>query len=120
MRARLGVRLQQIAEDGVRDEVEHVSRNVPQDHGPSAPVQALQALGLQDAADAVDGTPVQSLAGDADRAQGDVGATRHVTRKVQVLCRKGLKCDSEVMQCFPLEYVRSLRLLLEKTGFLMF
>lgn len=110
MRARLGVRLQQIAEDGVRDEVEHVSRNVPQDHGPSAPVQALQALGLQDAADAVDGTPVQSLAGDADGAQGDVGATRHVTRKVQVLCRKGLKCDSEVMQCFPLEYVRSLRL----------
>lgn len=74
MRARLGVGLQQVAEHGVRDEVEHVSRNVSQDHGTGPPVEALQALGLQDAADAVDGPSVQPLAGDVDRAQRDSGA----------------------------------------------
>lgn len=100
MRARLGVRLQQVAEDGVRDEVEHISRNVPQDHGPGPPVQALQALGLQDAADAVDGASVQCLAGDGDGTQGDVGAIRHVTRQMQVLCRNVMKCDWQVMQCW--------------------
>lgn len=65
--AGLGVWLQQVAEDGVGNEVEHVSWDVAQDHGAGAAVQALDALGLQDAADAVDGAAVQSLVGDADR-----------------------------------------------------
>lgn len=82
MRAGRGVGLQQVAEDGVRDEVERVSRNVPQDHGPGPPVQALQALGLQDAADAVDGPSVQPLAGDVHGAQGDVAAARDVAGEV--------------------------------------
>lgn len=87
--AGLGVRLQQVAEDGVGDEVEHVSRDVAQDHGAGAAVQALDALGLQDAADAVDGAAVQPLVSDADRAQRDVGAARHVPGQVQVLCGRG-------------------------------
>lgn len=91
MRARLGISLQQIAEDGVRDEVEDVSGDVPQQHGPGPPVQALQPLRLQDAADAVDGTSVESLTGNVDGAQRDVGAARYVTGKVQVLCRGGQK-----------------------------
>lgn len=89
MWARSVVRPQQVAEDGVRDEVERVSRYVPQDHGSGSSVQALEALGLQDAADAVDGPSVQLLlAGNADGAQTDVGAIRHVARKVEVLCLK--------------------------------
>lgn len=88
MRAGCGVWLQQVTEDGVRDEVEYVSRNVPQDHGPAAPVQALEALGLQDAADAVDGAAVESLVGDVDGAQRDVGAVGYVASKVQVLCKE--------------------------------
>lgn len=88
MGARHGIWFQQVAEDGVWDEVEHVSRNVPQDHGPGAPVQAPRALILQDAADAVDRTSVQSLAGDVNRPHRDVGATPHVPSEVQVLCRK--------------------------------
>lgn len=73
MRSGGGVRLQQVAEEGVGDEVECVSRHVPEDHGPRPPVQAREALGLQDAADAVDGAPVEPLVGDVDGAQGDVG-----------------------------------------------
>lgn len=91
MGARLGVGLQQVAEHGVRDEVEHVSWNVPQDHGSGPPVQALQALSLQDAAYTVDGASVQPLAGDVDGAQRDVGAVRYVTGELQVLCRERIK-----------------------------
>ena len=93
MKARPAVRPQQVTEDGVRDEVERVSRYVPEDHGPGPPVQALQALGLQDAADAVDGASVESLVGDVDGAQRDVGAARYVAGKVQVLCGEGMKWD---------------------------
>lgn len=74
MRAGRGVRLQQVTEDAVGDEVERVSRNIPQHHGPSPPVQALETLCLQDAADAVDGASVESLARNVNRAQRDVGA----------------------------------------------
>lgn len=88
MRAGLGVWFHEITEDGVRDEVEHVSRNVPQDHGPGPPVEALQAFSLQDAADAVDGASIHSLVGDADGAQGDVGAIWHIAGKVQILCER--------------------------------
>lgn len=85
MRTRRALRRQQPTEDGVRDEVERVPRHVPQDHGAGPPVQALDALGLQDAADAVDGPPVELLVGDGDGAQGDVGAARHVSGKAQGL-----------------------------------
>lgn len=89
MRSRRAFRRQQLTEDGVGDEVERVARHVPQNHGAGAPVQAREALGLQDAADAVDRPPVQLLAGDGDGVQGDVGAVRHVPGKVQVLCGGG-------------------------------
>lgn len=87
---------QQVAEDGVRDEVEHISRNVPQDHGPRPSVQALQALSLQDAADAVKRASVQRLTSltlprtywHPHGAQRDVGAIGHVPGKVQVLCKQ--------------------------------
>lgn len=90
MQAGGAVGLQQVAEEGVRDEVERVPGHVPEDHGAGAPVQALQALGLQDAADAVRGPPVQPLGGEGDGgAQGDGGAIRHVGGEVQVLCDEG-------------------------------
>ena len=91
MGAGCGVWLQQVTEDSVRDEVECVSGYVPQDHGPGPPVQALEALSLEDAADAVDGPPVVPLAGDIDGAQWDVGAVRHVAGEVQVLCARAIK-----------------------------
>lgn len=87
MRVRTGVWFQQVAEDGVRDEVEHISRHVPEDHGPRPSEQALQALGPQDAADAVQRASVLPLTGHPHRAQGDVGAIRHVPGKVKVLCK---------------------------------
>jgi len=84
------VGLQQVAEDGVGDEVEHVAGHVPQHHGAGAPVEARQALGLQDAADAVQGPPVGALGGgDAEGAQRDAAAARHVAGQVQVLCGEG-------------------------------
>lgn len=82
MRAGRSIWLQQVTEDGVRDEVEYISWNVPQDHGSGPPVQALEALGLQDAADAVDGATVESLVGNVDRAQRDVGAVGYIAGKV--------------------------------------
>lgn len=85
MRAGRGVGGQQVAEDGVRDEVEGVPGDVPEDHGPGPPVQPLEALGLQDAADAVDGTSVEPLARDVDGAQRDVGARGNVGGEVEVL-----------------------------------
>lgn len=82
VRAGWGVGGQQVTEDGVRDKVEGVSRDVPQDHGPGPSVQPLEALGLQDAADAVDGSSVEPLAGDVDGAQRYVGAAGNVSSKV--------------------------------------
>ncbi|TNN50993.1 hypothetical protein EYF80_038795 [Liparis tanakae] len=52
-------------------------------HGAGAPVEARQALGLQDAADAVQGPPVGALGGgDAEGAQRDAAAARHVAGQV--------------------------------------
>lgn len=82
MRARRGVRRQQVTENGVRDEVERISGDVPQDHGPGPSVQALEALGLQDAADAVDGASIEPLVLDVDGAQGDVGTSRDVASEL--------------------------------------
>lgn len=86
-----GIWLQQVTEDGVGNEVERVSRNVPQHHGPGPPVQPLEALCLQDAADALDGASVESVAGNVDGAQGDVGAVWNAAGQLQVLCRWGIK-----------------------------
>lgn len=80
------VRPQQVTEERVGEEVEHVSRDVPQQHGTGAAVQARHALSLQDAADTVEGAAVQLATGHAHRSQRDVGAAGHVAGKVQVLC----------------------------------
>lgn len=87
MGAGRGVGPQQVAEERVGEEVEHVSRDVPQHHGARAAVQARHALCLQDAANAVQRAAVQLATGHAHRAQWDVGATGHVAGQVQVLCR---------------------------------
>lgn len=87
MGAGRGVGPQQVAQQRVGQEVEHVSRDVPQHHGAGAAVQARHALRLQDAANALQGAAVQLAAGHAHRAQRDVGAAGHVAGQVQVLCR---------------------------------
>lgn len=81
-----GVRPQQVAEERVREEVEHISWDVPQQHGTGTAVEARHALCLQDGADTVEGAAVQLATGHAHGAQWDVGASGHVASKVQVLC----------------------------------
>lgn len=115
MRVCPGVWFQQVAEDGVRDEVESIARNVPQDHGPRPSVQPLQALGPQDAADAVQRASVLVLAGHPHRAQRDVGAVGHVPGEVKVLWkdRKVLKVPAAIeltgllLQIYLLEWSAS-------------
>lgn len=88
MGARGRIWLQQVTEDGVRDEVEHVPGDVPQDHGSAPPVEALEALGLQDAADAVDRAAVERRPGGGDGAQVEVGTVRN---ELQVFCQNKTK-----------------------------
>lgn len=100
MGAGRGVGPQQVAEEGVGEEVEHVSRDVPQHHGASAAVQARHTLRLQDAANAMQGAAVQLATGHTHRAQRDVGDTGHVAGQVQVLCRTE-DADSSDFKEFP-------------------
>lgn len=88
MRAGRAGRGQQVTEDGVRDEVECVSGDVPQDHGPGPPVESQYALGLQDVADAVDRASVESLVGNVNGAKRDVGAVGHITSQLEVPWKK--------------------------------